>query len=226
MKRKVFCLLLCSALFVGCSGQTQEPNEIKQTEPAGQKSEKITATTLPYPDLKYNDKILKINDIRLYQSYSEEGYYYTPYLIIRLDKSDLSDEDAHYLFEGDIGQSRFAYLDISPYYSSESNEIQSVRMPQITRYFDGDEIVFAFYDYSQRDAIKNLEDMVVSINIDIIQSDGKLIKMFEDCTKNYYNIEINGESEIKIDVEDDTNIPESENDMLEKGFAKIIQRGF
>lgn len=220
--KKIIAIAICGLLLSGCSSPPQK-------HPDGQtvkQGESITVTALPYPELKYNDKVLKINDIRIYQSYSEKDYYYNPYLIIRFDKSDLSDEDLHYLCTGDLSQSRYAYMSITPYYYSESNDIRTERISEITRYTDGDELVYAYYDYKQREAIHPLDDISFSIDIDIIQSNGELVQMTDDAIKNRYDIKINGNSDIKIDVLNDSEIPETENTMLEKGFGEIIQRGF
>lgn len=219
--RRILILALACILLSGCSGTNSASAPAQEDT-----TERITATSLPYPDLKYNDKVLKIKDISLYQSYSEKKYVYNPYLIIRFDRSELTDEDIHYLCDGDLAQSRYAYLHIDCNYSSESNDIKKDSMNQIIRYTDGNDLVYSFYDYEQNMAQNTFDDITIQLNIDIIQSDGKIIKMYDDCGKNYYHITINGDSEIKIEVKDESEIPKSENDMLEKGFGKIIQRGF
>ena len=223
MKKKLTILMVCGIIALSGCGKTQQQTNSGDTIA---ETDNLTVTALPYPDMKYNDKVIKINDIRLYQSYSEKKYHYNPYLIIRMDKTNLSDEDLHYLCNGDLAQSRYAYMSIVPYYSSESNKLTSERMSLIKKYTDGDELVYAFYDYEQRDAIHPLDDIEINLDIDIIQSNGELVKMTDKSVKNYYRIKINGESEIKIEVKDESEIPKVENDMLEKGFAEIINRGF
>lgn len=223
MKRLWIPYLTILALACGC-GSTE--NQAVQQEEDKPTTEHLIVSSLPYPDLHYNDKVLKIKDITLYQAHDDEKFLYHPYCIVRFDASDMTEEDLHYLGEGDISQSRYAYLNVDCEYTSPSNEIEDDDMDSITHYIDGSDVVYTFYDYSQSFAQHSLEDMYVEVDIDIIQSGGKIIKMYEEMPKNFYDIKINGDSDIKIEVKDDSQIPESENNMMEKGFASIINRGF
>ena len=221
MKRIAVLVIIAAVCFTGCE-TTRDQIEQQQA-----KNKKEDISDLPYPTMYYNDVPLELKSISLYQSYDSEDYTYTPYCVVRIDASEASEEDLHYLCNPDLGQSRYAYMQVDCYYTSESNKISFDRMPSISHYQDGDDVVYLFYDYMQSDAIHSLEDMDVDVDIEIIQSNGELVKMTDTAaTKYFYNININGDSSIKVEVKDDTEIPTSENTMFEKGFGEIIQRGF
>jgi hypothetical protein len=219
MKRIIVLTLIAALTITGCE-TTRD-----QLERQGSKKENIS--DLPYPTMYYNDVPLELKSIDLYQSYDDSDYQYNPYCVVRIDASKASDEDIHYLCTADLGQSRDFYMKVKCYYTSEANKIRSDNMDYISRYRDGNDLVYMFYDYSQSDAIHSLEDMEVDVVIEIIQSHGELVKMADmTATKYTYDININGTSNIKLEVKDDTEIPSSENTMFEKGFGEIIQRGF
>jgi hypothetical protein len=219
MKRIIVLTIIAALTLTGCE-TTRD-----QLERQGSKKENIS--DLPYPTMHYNDVPLELKSIDLYQSYDDSDYQYNPYCVVRIDASKASDEDLHYLCNADLGQSRDPYMEIDCYYTSESNKIKLERMNLISHYKDDDDLVYLFYDYMQEDAIHSLEDMKVDVDIEIIQSNGELVKMYDtDAAKYSYDININGTSNIKLEVKDDTEIPQSENSMFEKGFGEIIQRGF
>ncbi len=221
MKRIAVLVIIAAVCFTGCE-TTRDQIEQQQA-----KNKKEDISDLPYPTMYYNDVPLELKSINLYQSYDTEDYKYNPYCVVRIDASKASDEDIHYLCNADLGQSRDPYMEIDCYYTSESNSIKLERMNLVSRYKDGNDLVYLFYDYMQSDAIHSLEDMDVDVDIEIIQSNGELVKMTDTAaTKYFYNININGDSSIKVEVKDDTEIPTSENTMFEKGFGEIIQRGF
>ncbi len=224
-KIAIAAVILAVMMLTGCEGDTQP---VVQTQ-TPQKPKDITVSSLPYPEFTYNGKPFHITDIALYQSYNDERFIYNPYLIVKFDISALTDEDLHYLGSGDIGQMRGAYLDVTPWYYSKSNNLAVESMPQIAKYRDGAEIVFCFYDYSQSFATKSLEDMEVHLDISITQADNNIVTMYsqeereleEKCT-----IMINGSSDIKIEVLPESEVPETESKMLSKGFQEIMKRGY
>ena len=221
MKRIAALAIIAIVCFAGCETTR---DQLKQQE---SEIENLDVYDLPYPTMHYNDIPLELKSISLYQSYDGEDYKYNPYCVVRIDASKASDEDIHYLCNADLGQSRDFYMKVRCYYTSETNKIKSDNMDYISRYRDGGDLVYLFYDYSQSDAIHSLEDMKVDVDIDIVQSNGELVKMTDTTAIKYsYDFYINGDSNIKVEVKDDSEIPDSENTMFEKGFGKIIQRGF
>lgn len=221
MKRITALVIIAIVCLTGCETTR---DQIERQESL---NKKFDVSDLPYPTMHYNDIPLELKSISLYQSYDSEDYKYNPYCVVRIDASKASDEDIYYLGNPDLGQSRYAYMQVDCYYSSESNKISSERMNSISHYKDGNELVYLFYDYMQEEAIHSLEDMTVDVDIEIVQSNGEIVKMTDTTTPKYsYDISINGDSNIKIEVKDDKEIPSSENTMYEKGFGEIIQRGF
>jgi hypothetical protein len=68
--------------------------------------------------------------------------------------------------------------------------------------------------------------MTVDLSVSIIQSHGELVKTYDDPDKKVYSLHINGENDLHLDILSESEIPEDENAMIEKGFGKIISRGF
>lgn len=210
--RKSLILAVMILSLAGCGTQT-EPIDRGVTEYIKDAS---------YPDMHYNGKALKINDIKIYQRHDTDNFKYLPYCVVRIDLSNLTEEDIHYLTTADHTANRMVQLLTTVEYSSEANEISDDRMPNIVNYTDQEtnERVYIYYDY-ECGAKKPLDDIAVDYEVEIVQDEKYEENGRSENKRNKYYYTINDDSENVIDIRDISEMPESEHEMFEEGLARM-----
>lgn len=212
MKKRIVALLLCGLLAVsGCGTTTTQTSTSDYLQ-------NVSVTSLPYPEMRYNDAVISVKDISLFQGYSEESYRYNPYVIVTLDISNLSEQQITHMTTADISRNSLDLYDVSVDvdYDSESNNISFSTMPLINHYIDGSDYVWIFYDYTVK-ARNDFSDMEPIISVKIIQDEMK----GKSHVENTYKYRINeSNSEISLDVKSDSELTETQVEMFIKGANK------
>lgn len=233
--RKVITIIMLCAVLCGCSllggctdgSQFGDPGAAKVEET--ERPTRFRITELPFT-MDYNGKSITCKSVELYQS--QVNYEWHPYMIIRFDTSDLTEEDIHWLTTADFSVGiKPKDLDVDAHYYSEQNDISYEYFPQAVEYTNSDthELVDIFYQYDEGTR-KDFSDIEVAVSISLTQEEKHEVdtrgKIQEENYVYTYDFQINGDDEdgLKRDVRPDTDITEEERGMFERGLANIAKR--
>ncbi len=135
MKKKFFSILLSASIaFTGCGVQPkQETSDLvltQSTDPYGQTFNEMDSsrwtTTDKFPVyLKYGKKYIKFKSIEGYYIYMEDDYTYGAYVIITIDRKNLSSKDIRFLTDEDEDDLDISFLDVAS--SKNANSDDSIR---------------------------------------------------------------------------------------------------
>ncbi len=165
--KKWICLIMMSILlncFCGCDNSsdiqtsTDENGNLIYSSDSGVD---ITTETLPVT-VKYNETDIKLKSVEFYEGYSKETYTYDLYTVIKLDVSNCSDEELHWLQED---------VEVRTYVTCESNDYDFDDLTNLGKIFYPDTKEFVFVEMTSyidenRNSFSNSE---VTICIDVTQ---------------------------------------------------------
>lgn len=192
MKKILIGLILAMTVLSGCGGpQKAQSAPVENTET---RLEKLPSV------LTYNDKQISFSKVALYHEKMASSAKWCPYMFVRFNVATLTEDEKKYLSQDD--------MTVTAKYGSEQNELFAVSFPFITKYYDGDELVYVFADIMQDKARSDLSDLYVIIDARIAQK-AKELK---------YECWINGTSSVDIDVKDYSEMRPSEEKMLLSGL--------
>lgn len=212
--KKLIVVLLFATLLCGCS------SEPPYTDP------EYDVTQIPYDALVYNDTKMPIKSIEIYQS--QVNYEWLPYMIIRFDITDISDEQIHWLTTAE-SLTEGADLDIKLRYTSVQNEQASEAWPLVKKYYNRSEqeLVYLYCDYNAGSR-KDYSDISVKMNIDVRQEETYIGRNHSGSKKelhkfNKYKIRINGslDDAVRVEVRPEAEMSDLDRQYFEKGFGEI-----
>ena len=191
MKRILIGLLLATTVLSGCADARNQSDPVENTET---KLDKLPSV------LDYNDKKISFSKVELYHEKMESSAKWCPYMFVRFNITTLTDDERKYLSQDD--------LTVTAKYGSKQNDLYAVSFPFVTKYFDGDELVYVFGDLMQDKARNDLSDMYVIVDTRITHK-GKELK---------YECWINDTSSVNVEVKNYSEMRPSEKDMLLSGL--------
>lgn len=213
MKLHYFCLLFITIVCLTACSSVTTPSDTTSVENDGtvviENEHGITKTvkSIPYSDIRYNDKNITLSSVDIYNLESEHGYY--PLVVIRFDFSSLTEDDIYWLMKDQ--HSVIRVFDPYIYFTSEQNNLDSERMKEWFSEYDNET---AMYIFCISDEFKNdFSDADVTVVLDIEQDETYISKDEEGNEKNYnksnyYHWYINhSENELEIPVLDSSDIP-------------------
>lgn len=221
----LFILWLIAITLTGCSAG--ENNSEVSTEADGTKvtiDERgidKSVNSIPYDKIYWNEEVMSLESIDIYQEKSDSGHGYFPYVVVRIDTTSMSEDGLYWMMKDQEGFG-IKTFDEDVYLTSEKNEINHERMSLLYGWYDNNEIVSIYwlsdeYRYDFLDA-----ELSVCINIEQDETyeyeDGELQK------SNTYTWRINNEwiGEIELPVQDSENMPDDIVDGIQNGYLKIL----
>lgn len=176
---------------------------------------------LPFNELKINDEIFSLKNISTYQEKGESGYGYFPCVIAVFDLSNLSKQCLYWINKDDA-------MSVSCYITSKSNNVDFKPIPLLKAYYDAEELVYIFNDYTE-EYKHDFSDAEWTVCVDIEQDDTYKFKRKNGTTgalnkTNKYTVYINQNSGIKSAVQDISKISETEAEMRNNGLNEAYQR--
>lgn len=211
MRKGVLTILLAACLLSGCSGRTYVLPEDYTTRTA--------VDGMPFT-MDYNGTEVKVKSIELYQSQNEETYVWHPQAIIRVDISNLTEEQI-FLLTNSQGIPDEVDMQFDVLYTSEQNDVSHERMTLVTDYVDNSnkELVYIYYEYNKV-LKKDLSDISIDLTATLIQD--------ETYEKNghKYNKENQYTYEMQDVIPSSDELTGTELDMFERGLARIARTGF
>jgi hypothetical protein len=211
MKRAWIVLFVLSLFLLSACGEPAQTIDKGSNE---------TVDKLPYV-MKYNDKEISLRSIDVYQD-KDSSAHWSPYMVVRFYIGTLTDDERQYITEVNYDRnSPLAPNDLSlkVHYSSSQNDMRGETMPYIIKYFDGDELAFAYCDYTSK-ARKDMSDLSGVIEVSLTQDEKY------DATNhkiNKYTCSFNGSSDIKVDIKDVSEMRPSEEKMFIKGMQNMMK---
>lgn len=168
--KKLFWLLLAAFILAGCgesssaikTESTTYINEDGNSTYESSRGTRITYDSLP-GKVDYNGVPITLTDVSAYEIKSDESYSYTLYVVARVDVSQLSDEQIHWLREEDI--------DMRIYLTSEQNGYDFDTLSQLGSLFITDLHYIDFvYMTSVLDSNRNsFGGSELSVSLDVTQ---------------------------------------------------------
>ena len=135
MKKTFLPILLgFSLLFTGCGANQnvqQETSDIEittTTDPYGQTVDNSDSETWTITDkfpayLKYGKKYIKFKSIEGYYEYNEDDYTYDAYIILSIDRKNLSDKDMRFLTDENEDNLDINHIYVSTKKGTESDDM-------------------------------------------------------------------------------------------------------
>ena len=197
--RKLISLIFVSSLLICFCGCSVFSNVEILTDENGNKiyssDRGIDVRTEILPaTVKYNETDIKLKSVEFYEEYSEKTYTYDLYTVIKLDVSNCSDEELHWLQEEDV--------EIRTYVTCESNDYDFDDLTNLGKilYPDTKEFVFVKMTSYADENRKSFSNSEVTICIDVTQEKTYAYKDANlHCTNTLtYNTET-GETIMNID---------------------------
>ncbi len=218
MKKTIAVLLMCSTFVLSaCDGSSAPPTT--QVDKGTHES----ITEIPFT-MKYNDKDVILTDISFYDTKLTSSPTWHPYMIARFDLSALTEDERQLIMEPDFDRNGIRGRDLSVdcNYTSEQNDVEFNMMPSIATYYDGDGVVFAFYDYNVKGR-KDFSDLEARFDVHITQDEKYEENGHKDHKVNEYTCYINQFDGLEIPVLDESEIPASDQHMIAQGMQKKMQ---
>lgn len=197
--KKIISLILVSSLLICLCGCSVGSNIKQSTDENGNlifssdRGVDIRTENLP-ATVKYNETDIKLKSVEFYEGYSGKTYTYDLYTVIKLDVSNCSDEELHWLQEEDV--------EIRTYVTCESNGYDFDDLTNLRKilYPDTKEFVFVEMTPYSDENRKSFSNSEITICVDVTQEKTYVYKDTNlNCTNTLtYNTEI-GETITNID---------------------------
>ncbi len=203
-------LVISTSLFLSACSSGQNISETEDTY-------FIPVDSLPYP-IQINAETFSLEDVSIYRNTDESGFEYSPYVSVRFDISNMSEQELHWMIEDDC-------LDISCYFTSEQNKVDFESIPHIKSYYTDSEYISLFGKYSTSYRY-DLSDIELSVSVRVkqetehpyVDSEGET-SMLNDWK--YYSISFNDTYGLENPIKDISEMPDKEYEMLIEGMYDI-----
>lgn len=157
MRKRVFAFIVCISVLLclaACSeGGNNPPTTFSDGSFTYYSGDNLSYSmkTVPF-DMVIEEKTVPFHKASFFELYVDHGY--TAYLVISLDRANLSDDDIYWLTKYD-DKKFYKTLDVNVYANSEKNQLQTESLHLMGIVYDDDYIYYSYCSDNQRYSFLN-----------------------------------------------------------------------
>lgn len=171
-------IIICSCL-LGCTSENTSSYEVIEVDGGriiytSESGKQYTIDTLPF-DMTYNDKTIKLSDVKYYET--EQDYEYYGYMVVTLDISALDERDKHWLYEEER-------IKVSGLYTDGNNHFDYEHLQELKPVEHDNKLYYVIKSPTYKNGYKeSLVGTDASVHIDITQDETYERPSTEDANK-------------------------------------------